>query len=110
MPIGRASIAAHGNQVRLTTVPRLVEFAQLLCKQRYEGWRRTLNSPVAAVADPLETVVDREMMPTQFVLAIDWLTRENNRHVCIRPGARTVPGYGTYPVCIRGARAQSVQH
>ena len=31
-------------QVKLTTAPRLVEFAQLLCKQRYEGWRRMARS------------------------------------------------------------------
>ena len=31
-------------QVRLTAAPRLVEFVQLLCKQRYEGWRRMARS------------------------------------------------------------------
>ena len=51
-------------QVRLTTAPRL-EFVQLLCKQRYEGWRRTARSSGKEIMQVSSSIAPLSALPWQ---------------------------------------------
>ena len=75
----------------------------------------SLSSPMAAIADPLEYVVDREIIRLYanrfFFVALasfsscNWLTHENNRPIHVHLGA-----LDHTPVCIQGPQATPHVH